>query len=90
MVKRGLSRVAFAAKLRITQSYLSHIYAGRRTPGQHVQYRIEDEAGIPARAWVTVKARERRTRAAARRLDKVEKSRDNLPGRQSAQPSAWR
>lgn len=46
------SQSDLAKRLRITQGFLSLLLNGYRTPSLAMAVRIEDLAGVPARAWI--------------------------------------
>jgi len=47
MLKNGMSQVALAQMFKISEQYISHYFAGRRTFGARIALRISKLTGIP-------------------------------------------
>lgn len=50
----GLTQTAWAARIGVSKSYLSHLIRGNRMPSLQTAVRIERETGgaVPAASWV--------------------------------------
>lgn len=55
--KTGMTQVALAAKLQISQAHLSLILSGQRSPSIELAALIEDETGVPMRSFVSSETR---------------------------------
>lgn len=54
-VRKCGTQAACAARLEVSETFVSNLVRGEAIPGLATAFRLQDEAGINARAWLTVK-----------------------------------